>query len=77
MYKIEVIVPEFILEALSMIPLHDQVTIFFQNGANARIKEMSISEPAWQVAGCFATITIEFTIDSIVKTKCCSNQILI
>lgn len=77
MYKLELKVPEFILETLSMIPLHDQITIFLQNGTNARIKELTIGEPSWETEGCFASVIIEFMIDSIVKTKCCSNQLLI
>jgi hypothetical protein len=76
-HKIELLVPEFILETLSLIPLHDQITIFLQNGTGARVKDMTISEPAWQTAGCFANVIIEFTIDYIIKTKCCNNQILI
>jgi hypothetical protein len=76
-YNIDLRVPEFMLESLTMIPLHDHVTLFLQNGQNAVIKDVVISEPVWETEGCFATVNMEFLIDSVIKTACCNDNVLI
>ena len=76
-YRIEVKVPEYMVDTLTMLPLHDYIYIWLQNGANGLVKDIDISPPAWETEGCHATMEIKFTLDSIVKTQCCKNYTLI
>lgn len=73
-YKIRIIVNEPQLDALTLIPLHDNIWIYLQNGTNAKIKDLTISEPQWDNCGCHAVIDIEFTKDYLITTKCCVNK---
>jgi hypothetical protein len=74
LYRFEDVVPEYMLDALTLIPMHDTIYISLKSGEAGKVKEISISEPDWdETLGHLARVTIEFSFDSIIKTACCEN----
>jgi len=72
-YKFQVLVPEFIIEALSMIKMHDYISIFLPNSQSVRVKDFEIENITWQEEGCMALVGCEFTTDYILNSGCCTN----
>jgi hypothetical protein len=75
-YRFETLVPEYLLDALTMIPMHDSINIYLKSGEYGKVKEISISEPEWG-DGHLAKVIIEFSFDSIIKVACCDNYPLV
>jgi hypothetical protein len=71
-YKFEVFVPEYVVDALVLMPLHDNIFISLTNGLYySRIRNVEVT-PTWEFNGCMATVEIKFQQDDqVVKTGCC------
>lgn len=74
LYKIEVLAPEYLVDALTLLPLHDNITLYDKTGESSVIKNIVI-EPEWLDYDCFAKVTITFEQDYNSKTACCGNMI--
>ena len=68
--------PEYLVDAITALPLHNDIYLTFKNGDVYKIKDISV-EVDWQdlgdvdsVSDCFASLTMTFAIDSIVVTSC-------
>lgn len=81
-YTFTTYVPEFLADALTLLPLHDYVWITFQNNETNKVKDIEV-ETDWQDIGstdetqsCFCKITISFAVDSIITIGCNNMEIL-
>ncbi len=75
-YKFQVLVPEYLVDALKLLPMHNQVSMAYTNGlismSMKNIKVEADFEDDWN--GCMAMVTISFEGDNvIVKSGCCVN----
>jgi len=75
-YSLTFLIYEYQMDAISLIPLHDNIWITLQNGESAKIKDIVINEPSWSECGCFATLKIDYLID-YKTSNCCQNMVLI
>lgn len=73
-YRLETVLPEYMVDALSIVPLHEVVYLTLPNGKEAQIKEIKLLETKWFEASNIAQCTVEFTEAIIVKTGCCSTN---
>jgi len=75
-YKFEVVVPEYVADALKLMQLHDTITLtFLNNQYNGAIRNIK-ADVNWEdiTDDCMATVTISFQQDDqVVKTNCCVN----
>lgn len=72
--------PEYLIDALTAIALHDNINLTFINGDVFKIKDI-VTEVDWQEIGkteksqgCFANIIFSFAVDNIVVTPCGDNM---
>lgn len=73
-YQFKCLVPEYLVDALKLIPAHDNKRISYTNGLfNADIDYCQV-DVEWQDEsnGCLGLVTFAFeTGDQVVKTNCC------
>ncbi len=76
LYKFEVVVPEYVADALKLISLHDTVSLTFLNGQySGSIRNVKV-DVNWEdiTDDCMATATVSFQQDDqVIKTNCCIN----
>ena len=79
-YQFEVYAPEFLVDALTTLPLHDNVWITFQNDESNLITDIDV-DVDWEdlgetekTHGCFAKVTVSFAVDYILVTACGENM---
>lgn len=66
-YKFNVIIPEYLTDAMRLISLHDQVEIYnYRDGRTYSVDEFDMGDPAWEDFGDLADVTFEFTTDTVV-----------
>jgi hypothetical protein len=65
-------VPEFFLDALQLMPLHDEVYITTKEEETAQMKDITV-EIKDRVSSCFVNCLITFTVDYFLKTNCCND----
>lgn len=72
--------PEYLIDALTAIALHDNINLTFINGDTSKIKDI-VTEVDWEEIGntkksegCFANIVFSFAVDNIVVTPCGDNM---
>jgi len=68
--------PEFLVDALTLIPIHNSIWITLKNGESNKVKDV-ITDVDWEdigetekSSGCFAKVTFSFAVDSIILTTC-------
>lgn len=61
----ELILPEAVLDGLTLAPLHDTITILTATGETLQVDEMSI-EQDWMEQGDVAAVTVMFRTDTVV-----------
>ncbi len=71
---------EYLVDAISLLPLHDSVWVTFKNGESNKIIDILV-EVDWddigeteKSEGCFATVIVSFAVESIKKTSCDENM---
>lgn len=75
-YKFEVFVPEYVVDALVAIPLHDTVTItILNNGYTSNIRNVKVDVNWEDISNeCMALCTVSFEQDDqITKGSCCTT----
>lgn len=72
-YKFEFIAPEYICDAMTLIPLHDDITIY-DGFVSAKVDDIEV-DVDWQ-DWYFAKVTVSFTIDRLMKAFNDSNLTL-
>jgi|DEB0MinimDraft_6_1074348.scaffolds.fasta_scaffold04236_2 hypothetical protein len=66
-YRFNVILPEFLTDAMRLISLHDEVEIYnYRDGRTYSVDEFDMNDPAWEQFGDLADVTFEFTTDTVV-----------
>lgn len=73
-YRLEAILPEYMVDALSIIPMHEVVWLRLPNGRSTQIKEIKMLDTKWTDNSNVATVTMEFTESIIVKIGCCVTE---
>lgn len=71
-YKLKFIAPEFLCDALSLVPIHDLVWVTLKNGERGQAKDVAF-ETNWET-DCFANCTITFTVTYYIRANCCENE---
>lgn len=72
-YTIEFYAQEFLVDALTLMALHDQITITLKNGEASNVKDIEI-DPKWDSdIECWALVTIKFATEYVVKRGCDEN----
>jgi len=78
-YSFEVWVSEYMVDALTAIPLHDYIWIDTQEGEGSQVYNTAV-DVEWedlgdteQTNGCFAKVTVTFTTSSLKVTNCDQN----
>ncbi len=72
-YTIEFFAPEYICDFLSMIKFYDDVTLQTKDNGIMQIEDINVNIEWSDISDCYAKITVEFTINKVVKTGCCDN----
>jgi hypothetical protein len=74
--QIQCYVPEYLADALSLLPLHSNIRVTFTNGIYAGLVRNANVTVEWDNENndCMATVTITFQQDDqVVKTNCCEE----
>lgn len=74
--QIQCYVPEYLADALSLLPLHSNVRMTYTNGLYAGLVRNVSVNIEWDSENndCMALVTISFQQDDqVVKTNCCDN----
>lgn len=66
--RFEFLCPEFVIDAMRLIRLHDQIIIKYQN-QEFEVDELLMNNPRWQDKGDLASVLIEFKTDSVVVSN--------
>ena len=74
-FKIEILAYEFMLDALSLIPSHDNIILHLPNDESETIKDLSI-ESEYVTSG-VAKVIMTFRTRYVIKNNCCSNLSLV
>jgi len=62
-YRITTYLMEHIIDALSVLQLHDNITVQASNGLSFSVDEFIMSDPEWdEGVKCLAEVTISFTV---------------
>jgi hypothetical protein len=64
-YKFEILVPEFVIDALRLVRLHNFKQVVYK-GVTYQIEQF-IMEPTWQETGDIAAVECEFMTDTVVR----------
>jgi hypothetical protein len=66
-FKFNVVLPEFLIDALRLVQLHDFVEVYnYRDGRNYEVDELEMNDPSWEDFGDLADVTFEFTTDTVV-----------
>ena len=71
--KIEIFVPDFIKNALSTLPMHEDVFVYEQNKREGKIDRIKVT-PSSDETGAFSTVEIVLETDILTKTQCDENK---
>ena len=71
--KIEVLVPDFVKNALMTLPMHEDVFVDEQNKREGKIDRIKVT-PSSDETGAFSTVEIVLEMDILTKTQCEDNK---
>lgn len=72
-YKFELMAPEYLVDALKLLPFHDSVTVSYTDGTfNGSAKNIKV-DVEWDsdTNNCLAKVTVSFTGSVVKKGTCC------
>jgi len=73
-YSIRFYAQEFQVDALTLMALHDQITITLKNGESSNASDVEVT-PKWDAdIECWAEVTIKFTTSYILRKGCDTNM---
>jgi len=70
-YNCEFIAPEFLVQALTFMQIHDNIYVTLKTGETAKVIDMKIDKE-WVFSFCFAKIKLSLVVDFTIST-CCNN----
>lgn len=76
-YKFQVLVPEYMADALMFMALHDVITISYTNGLYSTSARNIIVNVTWDedTNSCMALVEVSFQQDDqVLKDNCCTNM---
>lgn len=76
-YEFTTVVPEYILDCLYSVMMHDKIVITLKNNETNRVRNFKVMQNGWNEYGSMCNITVQFTVDYIISTGCCGNEKLI
>ena len=66
-YKFAILAPEYLLDALRQVPLHDFVEITnYNDNRTHTVDEINMGSPDWQDRGDLAAVTVDFQTDTVI-----------
>jgi len=68
LHRFVMLAPEFLIDAMRVIRMHDFVEIFYQ-GYEHEVDELLMNDPRWQTQGDLAEVEVEFKTDTVVVTN--------
>lgn len=71
-WRFEIFAPEYIVDAVALIPLHDAAFIETYDGYRAQMQNVAY-EPDSEVINGFRKIVVTFTVDFFISVGCCDN----
>jgi len=73
-YSIEFYAQEFLVDALTLMALHDQINVTLKNGESSNVTDIEIAYEWDSTIECWAKVTIKFSTSYITRTKCSENM---
>lgn len=73
-YKFITVVPEYQLDTLYSIMLHDTVFITLKNGESNRAFNFKVTPGEWTENGNMISVVVEFTVRYDLSLGCCTNE---
>ena len=73
-YEFTTLVPEYILDCLYSIMLHDTIVITLKNDETSRVRNFKVQQNGWNDFGSMCNVTVQFTVDYVISTGCCGNE---
>jgi len=74
-YSIEFYAQEFLVDALTLMALHDQINVTLKNGESSNVTDIEIAYKWDSNIECWAEVTIKFSTSYITRTKCQENMV--
>lgn len=71
--KIEVLVPDFVKNALMTLPMHNEIFVSEQSKREGKIDRVKVT-PSSDETGAFSTVEITLETDILTKTQCDDNK---
>lgn len=72
-YQFDTIIPEYQLDAMCAIMLHDTIFIRLKNEEKSRVRNFTVTPGDW-VEKDMIRITVSFTVRYDIATACCNNE---
>ena len=73
-YSITFYAQEFLVDALTLMTLHDQITVTLRNGEASNVLDAEVEYKWDSNIECWAEVTLSFVTDYIIRKKCDENQ---
>ena len=71
-YNFSFVATEVMTDAISLLPLHDNVFLTDPEGNQSKLNDIEVTVGSWE--GRFAPVVISFSLNRYVKTKRCRNM---
>lgn len=71
-WRFEVFAPEYIVDAIALLPLHNAVFIETYDGYRAKMENIGYAPDADVIDG-FRKVVVSFTVDFFISVGCCDN----
>lgn len=71
-YQLSFLANEFMCDALTMLPMHDDVSLTDPNGIQSKIGDIEVSLGSWESR--YVPVVVSFTTHKYIKTKRCRNM---
>jgi len=73
-YSITFYAQEFLVDALTLMTLHDQITVTLRNGEASNVLDAEVEYKWDSNIECWAEVTLSFVTDYIIRKKCDENS---
>lgn len=73
-YLLQSVLPEYFLDAINLIPLHNNISIQTSEGHTADIDTLTVSNKWEGEIGTWGLVDLVFTTDFIIKTNCSNTE---
>lgn len=73
-HNLQVVVPEFMVDALQILPLHDNIEVSTPDGYTRQVGTIAVASDWQDTKGCWALVDILYSNSATVKTGCCTGE---